>query len=554
MNRLDPVHHGLQVLRRVRSLVRHGSAWSVVASAAIAMLLGGFALDYWLRMGLLERAIVLVAFLAAMARLAWLHVVPAVRQTESDTQLALLVERQQGLNSDLVAAIQFDDLSRPQYGSRELREAVVDCTAETSRSLNYLEGFSAATLRRRGAVLALALLSVLATVLTVPGEAGAFVRRFLLGAARYPTRTVIAQVLRPGDRAAYGQPVEFEVRIEGQRPGSATVELRALSTGFRNDVRLDPDASRPGIYAGRLPRLLDSVEYTIVAGDAQTDPFTLKLIPLPIVDVQMEVRPPSYAAGKVKGGRERTRHVTAPEGATVVPILTATKPLRGAWVLLAAAAPTDDDASSSPATRPAERLQMVRRGSEMVFEPAAGNALSALSAGVRFEIQAEDEDGLAPELPVICSVQVRPDQEPRIGAAAASQYVLPTARPGVKYQAVDDYALDHLVVRRMVVRAADGSRTESPPLTLPVDGRPAKASGTFSLNLEELKVVPGDEVLVVLEAVDYRGGAAGKTARSDRIAFQVTDRQGLLQTVNELDKQMDEKLDAIIRAQLGIGD
>src|SRR5205807_854017 len=111
-----------------------------------------------------------------------------------DVDMALLVERQQKIDGDLVAALQFERPEAQQWGSTPLRHAVIDYVADFAKGLNVLEGFSARSLLQRGAALGLALLAVGLFSATHPAHVRAFFNRLGLGAARYPTRTSIDQV------------------------------------------------------------------------------------------------------------------------------------------------------------------------------------------------------------------------------------------------------------------------------------------------------------------------------------------------------------------------
>ena len=84
-------------------------------------------------------------------------------------------------------------------------------------------------------------------------------------------------------------------------------------------------------------------------------------------------------------------------------------------------------------------------------------------------------------------------------------------------------------------------------------GQNRQTTDTIKVRLEDLDLKIGDRVAVTIEAFDYRGAAAGKASRSERLVFQVTDRKGVLDALRELDAQMNKKLDQIINAQLGGG-
>ena len=536
MNRLAAMENGLGRLRRLRALARVGSAAALLLTTVFASLLLAFGLDYWLSMGRLERGIVLALAAGAVAWALARRLAPAVAAREDLPALALLVERREGLSSDLIAALQFADASRLQYGSRSLREAVIDCTAELSAGLDFLEGFSARRLARQAGLCALSVVLFLGSLLALPGAAPVFFNRFFLGQAHYPTRTVIAEVLAPGDRAAYGRPVVFRARVEGERPAIGRVELKAARGSLRTVLELRPETDRPEIYSARLDRALDEMYYSFFAGDAYTEPRRLRLIPLPVLQVALTVRLPEYAAGKFRLEGEGARQVTALEGSRIGVRVSSDKPLAAASLQL-----------------PEGLTPLAGRGRDFAHEPTAGSPLWAVKESLRFHVSATDEDGLAPESPPACVVQVRRDEPPRVAAASATTHVVPDARPAVRFQALDDFGLQAILVQRTVVRA-DGSSQKAQPIEVAVAGRRDKASGTYRVNLEELKLAKGDQVLVRFEALDYRGALPGQTGHSENLVFRVTDRAGVLQTMDELDSRMNDKLDEIIRAQLGIGD
>ena len=61
-------------------------------------------------------------------------------------------------------------------------------------------------------------------------------------------------------------------------------------------------------------------------------------------------------------------------------------------------------------------------------------------------------------------------------------------------------------------------------------------------------------MLVTLQVTDYRGKKQGVTIASDPIEFTVTSRANFLAAMRDIDSETDEKLDQIIKAQLGVGD
>jgi len=537
MKTLSTVHHGLRRLRGFRAMVRLGSAWSAWICVVLWALAGAFLLDYWMRMGRLERGILLLAVLGVIVWTVVRHLAPALRVRENDVALALLVERHQGLNSDLVAALQFADAGRDQYGSGALREAVVDCTAEASGSLDFLEGFSREQLGRRAAMLVATVLLVIAPAAVFPRYTRAFLDRFfLLGGAHYPTRTIIERIVSPGgDATPYGRPVVFQVRAGGQIPPAGHVRVQAVGSDLATVVTLAPDPNDPALFAGKLQRVLDDLSYTVHLGDAYTESRLLRVIPLPLVSVRLDVTPPAYAAEAFAAERDPAKSSLAPEGSRVGLEVSADKPL----------------VSGSVAVDQAGYTLSARDGA-LALDPG-GTVFEKVAEPMRFKVQVVDADGLSLERPISGVVQVLPDRAPRIAAAAVSRYVLPTAKAMIMLKALDDYGLSKIVLHQIVTRT-DANQVESSVTIATPPKNPTQFAMWHQLKLAPLKLLKGDRLSVTIEAIDYRGDDPGRGTQSDPITFLVTDRQGLLAAMQKLDDRMIERLDEIIRAQLGIGD
>ena len=72
--------------------------------------------------------------------------------------------------------------------------------------------------------------------------------------------------------------------------------------------------------------------------------------------------------------------------------------------------------------------------------------------------------------------------------------------------------------------------------------------------MQNLKLLKGDRLFVSFEVTDYRGKLSGRSMRREPIVLEVSDREGVLEALRELDSEIERKLDQIINAQLGIGD
>jgi hypothetical protein len=141
MSRLHPLRARLTSLQRARAFVRNGAGWAAAAVTLALALAVVFVLDWHFRLGVPERVVVL---LLAVAGIVWSwrkYTLPFVGVKEDLVQMALLVERQQQIDSDLVAALQFEGAPATAYGSTQLKTAVVDYVAQAAPGINVFDGF-----------------------------------------------------------------------------------------------------------------------------------------------------------------------------------------------------------------------------------------------------------------------------------------------------------------------------------------------------------------------------------------------------------------------------
>jgi hypothetical protein len=581
---LSRLRADLARLRRRRAAVRIGTAAATAGVILLAALAAAFAADYFADLHPAQRAVALLAIAFAAGWAASRFVAPWLKGRETETELALAVERQQGLEGDLVAALQFQSPEASAWGSPQLERAVVGYVDEASRDLSVFEGFSWEPLPRRLAIFGVAVLLVAAPTALSPRHAEAFLRRLMLADVGYPTRTVVTSVAINGKAidfgsrrplfAAAGAPLAFAVSTGGVRPEAGVVLLEA-DAGGRTDVALRPPQNSPGttgrlpgeqrdegvarhpltphpspqgegdrarsVFVGTLESFTEPVSFIVRIGDAKTPARRIEVVPLPAVTVSLKPTPPAYARANAPA--------PPPEG------------VRMAFVLEG----SDMGITVRSANKPLERVTLTIGKRSFPFESsadrkawslaAAGTPLDGIREAVNFAITAVDVDGLSPPEPITGSIRLRPDRPPRVAAGAVVQNVLPNARPELSYEASDDFGVKTLAAA-VAVRRADG-RVEERRMILPaepVPGEPTASRGRQRLDLASFGLAKGDKVVVTVEATDARGDRPGETAKAEPVTFEVTDREGLLATLLESDEDGAERLDAIIRRELGIGE
>jgi len=664
-------------LRRARAGVRAAVAWSALGIAILAALAAVFALDLIFELAVPQRIVVL---LIAAGCVAWAFVRftrPHLGRHEDEIEMALLVERQQQIDSDLVAALQFDSPRAFDWGSPQLTGAVIDYVAAVGRGINVFEGFSRQQMARRLGLLGVGLAVLLFAAILWPGHIAAFANRLLLGSRHYPTRTVIEQVVvnrtpvlvrdasggsaPASSNAAQGRPVAFLVQCAGELPAAGTVqlaatgaarsrtklELKPLSQGerlarlkeagvklsaavdsaagqldepFKNEVgvllRFDApqaaelldkakmhfelpavlvaldaalknwpgDGPRTAVLSGELARLNDGVNYKLFAGDAWTDPATIQMIPLPIIELTAKPVPPKYAQSAAQSAPDSSgRQLAVLEGSAVELSIQCSngKKLKSAWLTIQTKAGT-------------QRYDLAPFGAAgEVWRPrVADSPLKSIREEMRYELQVVDTDGLSLETPLRGTIRIRPDRLPNGLAEIVHKVVLPSAEPVIEYRASDDYGIAQLAIVAEVERHKDSrtsaaAETPAAPAETPqpsdANQIPAAAAvaaetrrvsllsepgplvasrlpltGRFRFSLSPLNLAKGDRVKLTLEVIDYRGEneagqPTGLAYQADPLVLEISDLSGVQAAIAAADEQSEKRINDIITRQLGIG-
>ncbi len=557
MNGLDQLRARLASLRRRRRLARWIVAYSALAVAVLwalaAVLLGDWLLD----MDYPQRLVMLGACTGGVLWAFYRFSRPWLAWSESLIDMALLVQRQEQIDSDLVAALQFESPEAPAWGSVQLEQAVIAQAAEMSRRVRPVLDVPRRLISRRLMALLATLAVASACMWWFPEYLRTFVDRLLFRPAHYPTRTTIESVTINGTaidlsdrkdiKCPYGLPLRLGVSCSGQLPSSGRAFLTTDRGGVETGIPLDPLES-PGRYAGQWPRLADPARLVITAGDAKTDPLHLVVAPPPTVDVQFEVAPPRYAAS-IQSPTETIRglrQLSVVEGSRVAIRVTSDKTLHEAAVTIEGARHPMQRTDAPPSAGPKETW---------AIDPA-GTPLAALAEPVRYSIQVTDEDGLSLDRPIEGVIRIKNDRPPDVTASALTTLVLPTARPTIVFNASDDYGLAEVAILAEVVHGdgTSGEKSETKLYTLPSDAPPRKnIQERQRYALAPLKAAQGDQIRLTLRATDHRGQVAGRSTLSEPLVFQVTDERGIYAAMAEADRESARRLQTMIENQIDVG-
>jgi len=583
-SKLKTLRSNLDSLRKRRSSVRLTTAYSGFLAAAIWVVFGCFLLDWALGMNGAQRVILMLISAYGLVYSFRRYAAPLLQSRESLFQTALLVEKTKGIDSDLIAALQFEEPGAEDWGSAELQDAVKDNVAEMSKGLDVFEGYSADDLGKRVAAFLVSGLLVGFLAVTYPGYTSAFLDRLLFGAELYPTNTTIEKIaiggldeegkpdrmddinVRTGKiddsetkprnpRGPFGKPLQFQIECK-QKQGDLPEKIKVEFDGtLEADLTLN-DEDKDGVYEGELARLTEGLDFRIRAGDGLTHWFEIELIALPKVDVELASTDPDYARKKntdadkfnnctMLGGKGRNcetgnLQIEVKEGSRVDVALRSDKDLKQPEIEIRK-----------------KRYKFVRRseGDAKIWDlTVTDTPLAVVQKRLNYRISAEDTDGLHPEPTIEGIVQIESDKPPRVRASMVSRYVLPTAKPMIDIKVVDDYGFSKAKILVEVSRQKEEAEQEDPVVITLSEEQKASTSFKHRLacDLTPYELEKGDVVRLFVEVTDDRGDLQGESSKSEALSMQVTDLPGFLKSINELDERSVRQIDAIIEKELGI--
>ena len=260
MKPLDHLSRQLVALCRQAQRVRLATAASGAAIALLIVLVAIFAIDWLFRESgdIVQRVVLLGLGVAALAWAFVRYALPWLGGREEPMEMALRLQRHVGIDSDLIAALQFEGPPVADGGSPALKTALVEGVAARQRDIKVDGVVQRGTLLKRLRVLGLLGLLWVALGLLIPSYVGVFFNRLLLGAQQYPTRTQFTSLTvngkpvdlsrtdAPAVRVPYGRPLVFAVEAMGvTRDDKCRVEMTGSKGGLSVfDLEARPEAPR----------------------------------------------------------------------------------------------------------------------------------------------------------------------------------------------------------------------------------------------------------------------------------------------------------------------
>ncbi len=498
-------------LRKTRQSIRAQDV--LTAALTVCTILLGYTLlfvvvDQWLvpgGLGFWPRLFLLAVVLTAAGWvLARGLVVPALKQVSELFAARQLEHQLPTLKSLLTTLVSLRRARRPV--APEVLRAIQKRAAVTLANVDVEQLLDRRPLLRAAVALLVVVTLFCLYVVVTPKKVPPSVWRAFFPAASVPvaTRTEIYRV-EPGDTEVLrGARVEVTVDVRGEPPEQVQLLFTTADRRFVDEV-VPMEETQQGlkqyrtVLSGEEGRgLLQDVEYYVVAGDARSRTFHIRVVQPPTATVdQLRYSFPDYMKREdqtVEGG-----HVDTWEGTTVTVVARANMPVTSARLVF---------------SESEDRNAVV---DERTMEITDGTLLTAQWKALRrpdgshpryYHIEVENQRGDTDPDPTFYTISIRPDQppevrmvEPRADLELPSNAVLPLV-----VEAHDpDFAVRYLTLRL-------GKNGEPLNVVRPIfDGEKPSVRVEYELDLKRLLLKPGDLLSLWVEAQDNKRPLANRT-------------------------------------------
>jgi len=518
-----------------RHLAAHGLALLVLGAVA-AVATAGF-LDWSIHLVPEVRLVLLVGVAAAALSLAVRYVLIPLVVRFNDLDIAMRIEgRWPGLNDRLASTVQFLRASGEaagedgHRGSKVLRDATVAQTIEETEGIDFRQAIDPRPARRALAWSSVAVGLALSLLVLAPASTRIALERLFLPftTTQWPRETHLTIVEGETPRkVARGEPFTLAVAVaQGERMPSTA---RVTYTFADGETAVEP--LRPaddGVFRGRLDAANRDFSFAVEAGDDQTAPWDVRVVPPPaLTNLTVRLVPPEYTGlppQSLAPGNTQARTVY---GSKVELEGGANKPLASA-VLRVGEAP-----SPSPATVAQDGLAVAAR-----FDATA-------SAPFWFELK--DTEGFRNRELVRYDLRVVPDEAPRvtIEEPTTDRDVPARAVVPIRVAVEDDHGIRSI---RHVYKVATGGSEPAAEVIVPLwDGQAVAKGGpapvksqavTHRFDLAPLKLEPGAIVSFHADARDFDNVKGPNVGKSREFRLRVV-------TDEEINRQLEDQQRAL---------
>ncbi len=418
----------------------------------------------------------------------------------------LFASTQPWLGDDVISVVNLSSSNGDsQWDSPIFRELTQDRVAKKLAHIK-VTALLPSKLVRSSFLVALVLAALAAALCLVPG----FFFRISLTRAFLPltnlervTSNSIALLLPsdPGAPIPQNDPVEIEVHISGPKVDDVELLYKAGKSAS-SKIAMQQDAVT-GNYRTSLPVGRDSVTFRVSAGDAVSREFKLNAQPRPeIVRFDKTYEFPSYTRQPALQISQEHGDVSAIEGTIVLLKMTADQPVSQAIAHIYRDDRTEDIPLVTDTKDPRQlegRIQVLTNG--------------------RYDVQLTSRDtGFENKFRAQYEIIAQPDLRPtvQINEPVGMVSVASDAIVSIQGLAQDDVGLASISLTRVDQQSSDAVSL----LWKDQGGPPTKQHAIATrVNIAELKLKPGDEISLRLDATDLKGSVG----QSEPLVIHVVD-------------------------------
>lgn len=440
----------------------------------------------------------------------------SVRRQITDAEAARLIGKHfTAIDDKLLNLLQL----RNQQQQNDLVSASIAQKDKELEHYQFAEAISLKQSRKQYTVLLLPLLALMLIILLAPEIILESTPRIVQYNTEFKDKAPFSFVLQNNDLAAYrNEDVTLELKIEG----AAVPDEVYLYTADGRKLRMKNE--RPGFYSYEWKKLQRSVDFNFYASGFFSDPYQLQVRNRPVLrNFMVTLNYPDYT-NKENERIENTGNLTVPEGT------------RLEWELFSAY--TDS-----------LRLRVPGKAAEVLTQAADGRFsfnYAAKKSGI-FSLNLINEYGESPE-PIDYQLVVVPDRHPDITLTeyqdtVLNQYLL------IGGNIADDYGLTALNFGYRINNSANADKKFT---YLPLSFNRQLTSQQFfhKMDLESLKLAPGDELEYFAEVWDNDGVNGRKRTRTSTYRFRLPSTQEARQAVGKQANQAEKEMnDALKQAQ-----
>ena len=535
------------VVSRLHALRRQIAAWfwvdglSRVLWTALAVFVIDLGIDWFFRMDVPQRAVMLLLMLGVIGTVAWRRLVRPLSIPLSDDALALQVEdRNKTLGQGMISALQLARIE--DHAQRGMSPVLVRQTVIFGAQAAGSVDFGRVLDQREFRINATILLS--AVVLLLAGAVGVarsqplaiwFHRNVLLGDSVWPQKTYLVVQRAQNGRVKFPRGEDWtqvvEVTPESEIvPDNVYIDFRRARG--RNSQAMKKAGERT--FEAVFSNVIEPFEFRARGGDAFTPWIRVELVEQPAVEqLRLEIMPPKYTGeGKQELAPGKGPYFVL-QGTSLSLAGTANKPLVRADLLIEG-----------------QRSTLAIKSDQREFSGAV--AAAQLVAG-QYVIELEDTEGLTSRRPTTFGLRLRADREPRVRAklVGVSGMVVPQAHVPLECRVTDDYAVQKLDVsyvwRDETTQQPNQGTVELPAAKDALGSRDLAFSEV--IDLSTLKLPTGTSLNFHIAATDNDDVSGPNLGKSSDFLLRIVTEEELRTDLLRREKEQRQELERLLKQQ-----